>query len=65
MREYLLLELQEMIRVLLVVALPIDLHLLCVLGQELGVLKILLFKIVIAFWVFSLTFGGRLGLYLC
>ena len=54
-----------MIRVLLVVALPIDLHLLCVLGQELGVLKILLFKIVIAFWVFSLTFGGRLGLYLC
>ena len=53
MREYLILELQEMIRVLLVVALPIDLHLLCVLGQELGVLKILLFKIVIAFWVFS------------
>ena len=48
-----------MIRVLLVVALPIDFHLLCVLGQELGVLKILLFKIVIAFSVFSLTFGGK------
>ena len=48
-----------MIRVLLVVALPIDFHLLCVLGQELGVLKILLFKIVIAFCVFSLTFGGK------
>ena len=47
------------------VALPIDFNLFCVLGQELGVLKILLFKIFIAFWDFSLTFGGRLGLYLC
>ena len=53
-----------MIRVLHAVVLPIDFDFLCVLGQELGALEILLFKIIIAFWAFSLTFGGRLGLYL-
>ena len=63
MKEQLILELQEMIRILHVVPLPIDFNLLCVLGQELGVLKILLFKIFIAFRAFSQTFGGRLGLY--
>ena len=59
-----MLELQEMLRVLHAVVLPIDFNFLCVLGQELGALKILLFKIVIAFRAFSQTFGGRLGLYL-
>ena len=41
--EQLILELREMIIVLHVVAFPIDFNLFCVLGQELGVLKILLF----------------------
>ena len=43
LREQLILELSEMIRVLHVVAFPVDFNLFCVLGQELGVLKILLF----------------------
>ena len=54
-----------MIRVLHIVAFPIDFNFLYALDQELGVLKILLFKVFIAFKAFSLTFGGRLGLYLC
>ena len=38
-----MLELHEMIRVLHVVALPMDFNLLCDLGQQLGVLKMLAF----------------------
>ena len=38
------------------VALPVDFNLLCVLFQELEVVKILLFQIFIAFWAFSLKF---------
>ena len=39
-----------------VVALPMDFNLVCDLGQQLGVLKMLLFWIFISFWAFSLTF---------
>ena len=56
MREQLILELHEMTRVLHVVALPMNFNLLCDIGQQLGVLKIFLFQIFIAFWAFSLTF---------
>ena len=54
-----------MIRLVHVVACPMDSNLLCDLGQELGLLKMLLFFIFIPFWAFSLTFTeGRLGHYL-
>ena len=56
MKEWLILELHEMIRALHVVACPVDFNLLCDLGQQLGVLKIFLFQIVIPFSAFSLTF---------
>ena len=43
MREQFILELHETIRVLHVVALTINFNLLCDLGQQLGLLKMLLF----------------------
>ena len=52
-----ILELYEMIRVLHVVALPMNFNLVGAVCQELGVLKILFFQIFITFWAFSLTFG--------
>ena len=50
-----------MIRVVHDVLCPIEFNLLCDLIQQLGVLKMLLFKFFISFWAFSLTFrvGSR------
>ena len=42
-REWLILELHKMIRVVYVVACPMDFNLFCDLGKRLGVLKMLLF----------------------
>ena len=55
----LVLELHEIIRVLVAVAFPMDFNLLCVLGRELGVLKILVFFLdFFALRAFPLTFGA-------
>ena len=53
----LVLELHEIIRVLVAVAFPMGFNLLCVLGRELGVLKILFFLDFFALRAFPLTFG--------
>ena len=42
-KQYLILEFHEITRVLHVVACPMSFNLICDIGQELGVLKILLF----------------------
>ena len=61
----LVLELHEIIRVLVAVAFPMGFNLLCVLGRELGVLKILFFFRFFCIASFSPNIWGRLGLYLC
>ena len=63
LKEWLILELREMIRVAHVVALPIDFSLLCDRGQQGGLLKPTkndYFHVFLAFWVLFLKFVSRL-----
>ena len=56
MKEWFILELHEMIIVPHVVVCPTNFNLLCDLGKQLGVPKMLLLWIFIPFWACSLTF---------